>query len=1331
MKPSKYETYQEAHEAVQKLNITSVNIYKKRYKEDPLLPMNPAAIYDNKGWINWTLFFGKEERFFFETYEDARKAVSELNIQKQQEYSKRYFEHPLLPSKPEDKYKGKGWINWPSFFGREVKNTYKTYKEARKSVLRLGITTTNEYKIRYKEDPRLPSTPHIKYKDKGWVSTNVFFGKIEKKIYKSYSEAKQAVSLLGVKSQADYKKKYKKNSHLPSNPDFLYKNKGWVNWFVFLGKEIQNPYDTYESAQEAVFKLGISTKLEYQKFYTQDLKLPVYPPSTYKNRGWISWAEFFGRKTKIPYETYQQASEATRKLGITDQKEYYSRYKEDEKLPCHPSKIFKNSGWISWREFFGNEILTYSDAVQFVSSNYTGITIPDYSQLPLRELKLPHFPSQEYDEFYDWRNYTGAIYSDPLDALKLINKMEGIVIDKTYYSSLQKLYSSLPYDPVTYYGFSSFSDFINFNLEKLWNAQKVKAYCDEHKIKSRDEYDLAAKKSPYLSKNLKNISGFTTIFDLLYKPSVFDVFEDDNYFDWVKVADKWIDTVSGALSKKRFLIKSFYLHFLKDLPPSPQTSCSKTHPFPDINPWVKSLSETSKNISSVNLLENFFNFIIEHCCSVRDDETGELITLEGYINPISKADIVVKFSDKSAPAESTKQALPFRYINKARHFIVPQNTAKTINSFSSLYDRLLDKTELYNNKVEWFEVGAELIDKSDPDCVWKKEDGKVYMWSPVRIIATYTQLFMPFRGSQICWLDSGEADKKILSEVDGKFIWQDNVLLKNYRVPSKVHQGFLIPRDSQTGIGAHVNTNKTAKNAHDGYTVPWVDERIIPWMIRLRNWQTKYNPIEESSLWSELGRNDKSEDDFDKYGYNGRTCFLFRDPTRPVLQRFRPLTQSKLSDGFTALLYLIQEDVLPLACLKNGFKPTSISNFSAYFSLHSMRVSLITAFIRDAKIAPEIVQKLVGHSSIVMTIYYTKVQDEEIREVLENAESFIIKNQEKRLQQLIRQRKMEEVKSELIGADGELIGAIFDGPSAAFSFMDSGICPVGRTRCDDGGEPINANKKLYAPVTAGYLGRSNCIQCRHFATGPAFLGGLQLLSNEISLECKASAATMEALSEKVEMLEDAQYQAKKANQVFTNSHELSLATSHYEQETTRFDSLSCDLISTIRLFLNSVNLLNKKMKSKKIDDGYSLVIQDENNSIEAQVSEVSDFIHLDMVCQSASYFQSSRPKNATLARTQILDLFAKKNGLSPNMFALSEQQQLAIGNEMTQMLRARLGTWDKVDQLMSKDSDISLSDLGIKHDEKDELRMLFDGHSLQENKLEAPKSDMKLVSNNE
>lgn len=96
-----------------------------------------------------------------------------------------------------------------------------------------------------------------------------------------------------IKSGTEYKKymKYKQDPRLPSSPDKAYKDKGWISFYDFFGIKTPKKYSTYEEAKKAVRKLGIKTKKEYQllKKYKDDPMLTSSPNRTYKNKGWISW----------------------------------------------------------------------------------------------------------------------------------------------------------------------------------------------------------------------------------------------------------------------------------------------------------------------------------------------------------------------------------------------------------------------------------------------------------------------------------------------------------------------------------------------------------------------------------------------------------------------------------------------------------------------------------------------------------------------------------------------------------------------------------------------------------------------------------------------------------------------------------------------------------------------------------------------------------------------------------------------------------------------------------------------------------------------------------
>jgi len=174
-----YPTYEEAKRAVAVRNIKSHDEYTKRYKEDPRLPSNPNSTYAAKGWIDWYDFLGKTTKVFYSTFEKAKRAVRRLNIKSQSEYYEHYKEDPRLPSQPYNIYADKGWINWFNLFGKPTPVFYSTYKEAKRAVQRSNIKSQDEYKKRYKEDPRLPSNPNIFYKDKGWIGFFDFFRKVK------------------------------------------------------------------------------------------------------------------------------------------------------------------------------------------------------------------------------------------------------------------------------------------------------------------------------------------------------------------------------------------------------------------------------------------------------------------------------------------------------------------------------------------------------------------------------------------------------------------------------------------------------------------------------------------------------------------------------------------------------------------------------------------------------------------------------------------------------------------------------------------------------------------------------------------------------------------------------------------------------------------------------------------------------------------------------------------------------------------------------------------------------------------------------------------------
>lgn len=215
---------------------------------------------------------------------------------------------------------------------------YPTWQEAAESSKRLGVKNVDDYREKYKNDNRLPSDPREYYDDfPSWV---IFLGKKVKDFYETWQEASEVAKKLGAKSEDDYRTKYKKDPRLPFAPQAYYDD--FPGWVIFLGKEVKDFYPTWQEAAEATGKLGIRGKREYHKRYQEDPRLTSGPPSMYDD--FPGWPVFLGKKgARIkgkPYSNWQEAGTAAYQLSIRDSTQYRSRYKEDPRLVSSPQTYY-------------------------------------------------------------------------------------------------------------------------------------------------------------------------------------------------------------------------------------------------------------------------------------------------------------------------------------------------------------------------------------------------------------------------------------------------------------------------------------------------------------------------------------------------------------------------------------------------------------------------------------------------------------------------------------------------------------------------------------------------------------------------------------------------------------------------------------------------------------------------------------------------------------------------------------------------------------------------------------------------------------------------------
>lgn len=206
-------------------------------------------------------------------------------------------------------------------------------------------------------------------------------------------------------------------------------------------------------------------------------------------------------------------------------------------------------------------------------------------------------------------------------------------------------------------------------------------------------------------------------------------------------------------------------------------------------------------------------------------------------------------------------------------------------------------------------------------------------------------------------LDGGEMDTYKYIQTDkhnyGEWIKNDSPLSQGTdRKPCEkgVLRKFIDPTTNLEMTGFFINTNKTAdinKNEADkGYNMPWQYEEMQYWLAKLRDWQQKYNPISQPTKWTELTDAQLGcAKDIKILKAMGNATFLFRNATK--IDKHLPLGRHSIELLWYKLLHCLEQKVNHTAtndAEKNLKFVHEDLDKTTYYPLHSLRVSLITAF---------------------------------------------------------------------------------------------------------------------------------------------------------------------------------------------------------------------------------------------------------------------------------------------------------------------------------------------------------------------------------------------------
>ena len=266
-----------------------------------------------------------------------------------------------------------------------AKLSWMPFEEAKKFVISLRLSSSSYWKMycrgninRLPVKPKdIPNKPDHVYKNIGWKSwgdwlgTGIIASQYMK--YRKFTDAKAFIRTLSLNSMYEwneYCKSGKKPNDIPRNPNTTYKNEGWINLGDWLGTgrkaTWQRDYLSYNEAKEFVHKLNLNSSGSWRNYCKGHLpnkipkpsNIPITVDRVYKNNGWVTWRDFLGyKKIHVTKKlNFVEARRFARKLGLKNAKEWtqFSKSKNrPDNIPSNPQLTYSNSGWKNWGDWLG------------------------------------------------------------------------------------------------------------------------------------------------------------------------------------------------------------------------------------------------------------------------------------------------------------------------------------------------------------------------------------------------------------------------------------------------------------------------------------------------------------------------------------------------------------------------------------------------------------------------------------------------------------------------------------------------------------------------------------------------------------------------------------------------------------------------------------------------------------------------------------------------------------------------------------------------------------------------------------------------------------------
>lgn len=356
-------SYKECHKWALKSGFTKCKDWPVAHKNKQLpagFPSVPNVTYKHGGWIGWEDFLGiRLQTKIKVNYEQCKRWALKHNITNYRIWYQlvRQGKLPLgYPKSPDQSYKYKGWISWPSFCNRR-KLASATYKEclkwARANSIKKGCEWTRAYL-----PPGFPLNLPKTFKET-WPGWGPFLGvrsKFDNVL--SYTKCRQWAIKNHIKTCSHWQKLAQTGKlplFVPIDPPGRYKNSGWNGWPAFLHKNFITRKPTFVECKRWARNHGYRKMSDWIDAYRQK-KLPYgfpYEPGKYSASSWAGWAEFLGVKPRKVIANYNECKQWARNHGYRKVSDWTNAYQNGKLPPGFPNRCHVYKEYINWAEFIG------------------------------------------------------------------------------------------------------------------------------------------------------------------------------------------------------------------------------------------------------------------------------------------------------------------------------------------------------------------------------------------------------------------------------------------------------------------------------------------------------------------------------------------------------------------------------------------------------------------------------------------------------------------------------------------------------------------------------------------------------------------------------------------------------------------------------------------------------------------------------------------------------------------------------------------------------------------------------------------------------------------